>query len=73
MFIANLLDTEKGGEKVILEEYERHIKEIDESKIKYMYYNFHQKCPNNSFHNVNKAIDEIREMRRNLGYYIVNT
>ncbi len=78
IFIANLLCKGKSGETLIIDEFEKHIKQNKLDKnVKYMYFDFHKAVEGMSFlisggdySKVDVGIEKVRDMKYNLGYYI---
>jgi hypothetical protein len=61
----------KNGERSIIEEFEKHIKEENDPDIRYMYFDFHKKC-GHDFSKVNTAVELVAEQKKNLCYYLAD-
>ncbi|KAI0932523.1 hypothetical protein AcV5_004276 [Taiwanofungus camphoratus] len=70
--LVNLVN-QKGHEQPVKEAYERYISEVNMSKVKYQYFDFHNECRNMQWHRIEELIKNLEEDLLRYGYFHVDS
>lgn len=64
----NLVD-QTGFEGTLARQYVRHIDELQDPRIKYVHFDFHQNCRNMQWHHIARLMDNVEAQLRQQGHY----